>query len=131
MSDLMSTLTNLRTLRSVAKEMSLDALQEGLEKFKTIVTEREEQEAQSNAQNAEKNALIEKYRLMLQEEGITPEELLEKVQGKSSTKRAPRPAKYKFLDENGEEKTWTGQGRTPAALKAALDDGRSLKEFEI
>ncbi|EGU36842.1 H-NS family nucleoid-associated regulatory protein, partial [Vibrio scophthalmi] len=39
------------------------------------------------------------------------------------SKRAPRPAKYRYMDENGEEKTWTGQGRTPSALvDKNLDD---------
>ncbi|WP_312123587.1 H-NS family nucleoid-associated regulatory protein, partial [Pantoea vagans] len=46
-------------------------------------------------------------------------------------KRAPRPAKYSYTDENGEQKSWTGQGRTPAAIKKALDSGKSLDSFLI
>ncbi|WP_313685399.1 H-NS family nucleoid-associated regulatory protein, partial [Pantoea sp.] len=41
------------------------------------------------------------------------------------------PAKYSYTDENGEEKSWTGQGRTPAAIKKALDAGKSLDSFLI
>ncbi|HDL6251585.1 TPA: H-NS histone family protein, partial [Mannheimia haemolytica] len=44
---------------------------------------------------------------------------------------SPRPAKYKFVDANGNEKTWTGQGRTPKALQDALDSGKKLEDFAI
>ncbi|HDL8031932.1 TPA: H-NS histone family protein, partial [Yersinia enterocolitica] len=40
------------------------------------------------------------------------------------------PAKYKYIDENGETKTWTGQGRTPAVIKKAIEEqGKSLDDF--
>ncbi|HHF8101288.1 TPA: H-NS family nucleoid-associated regulatory protein, partial [Escherichia coli] len=44
---------------------------------------------------------------------------------------APRPAKYKYIDTDGSEKTWTGQGRTPRAIAAALEAGKTLEDFEI
>ena len=68
---------------------------------------------------------------MLVADGIEPEELMAMLSKAPKAKRAPRPAKYKFTDENGEEKTWTGQGRTPAALKKLLDEGKSLDDFLI
>ncbi|WP_227592205.1 H-NS family nucleoid-associated regulatory protein, partial [Klebsiella pneumoniae] len=50
----------------------------------------------------------------------------------TKTKRAARPAKYSYVDENGETKTWTGQGRTPAVIKKAMDEqGKSLDDFLI
>ena len=42
-----------------------------------------------------------------------------------------RPAKYKYVDENGQEKTWTGQGRTPLTIQKALNEGKSLNDFAI
>ncbi len=77
---------------------------------------------------------LEALRKMMEEEGINPEELLGSFSGKSSAKkksREPRPAKYKFTDENGEVKTWTGQGRTPKALAEQLASGKSLEDFLI
>ncbi|HBW5265460.1 TPA: H-NS histone family protein, partial [Klebsiella pneumoniae] len=46
-------------------------------------------------------------------------------------KREPRPAKYAYVDDAGEQKTWTGQGRTPAPIKAQLDAGKTLEDFLI
>ncbi|WP_149542734.1 H-NS family nucleoid-associated regulatory protein, partial [Serratia marcescens] len=35
-----------------------------------------------------------------------------------------------YKDENGELKTWTGQGRTPAVIKKAIEEqGKSLDDF--
>jgi DNA-binding protein H-NS len=48
----------------------------------------------------------------------------------SKPKRAPRPAKYKYL-VNGKEKTWTGQGRIPSAIQEQLDAGKNLDDFLI
>ena len=68
---------------------------------------------------------------MLLADGIDPEDLLATLQAAPKAKRAPRPAKYRFEDENGESKTWTGQGRMPTALKNHVDAGRQLEDFEI
>ncbi|WP_422119903.1 H-NS family nucleoid-associated regulatory protein [Klebsiella variicola] len=46
-------------------------------------------------------------------------------------KREPRPAKYAYIDDADEQKTWTGQGRTPAPIKAQLDAGKTLEDFLI
>ena len=50
---------------------------------------------------------------------------------RAGKKRQPRPAKYKFIDVNGETKTWTGQGRTPKPIAQALAEGKSLDDFLI
>lgn len=133
MSDTIKTLLNLRSLRALAREMTLEQLEESLEKLQTVVTERQETEAEEKAKNAEREQKLAQYREMLEQDGIDPEELLAALskQSKPKSKRAPRPAKYKFNDHNGDEKTWTGQGRTPSALQAQLDQGKKLEEFEI
>ncbi len=70
---------------------------------------------------------------MLLEDGIDLSELTaaDNTAGKTRAKRAPRPAKYQYTDENGEAKSWTGQGRTPAVIKQALDAGKKLEDFLI
>ncbi|PSV04928.1 H-NS family nucleoid-associated regulatory protein, partial [Photobacterium kishitanii] len=35
------------------------------------------------------------------------------------------------IDDNGNEKTWTGQGRTPKALKTSIENGANLDDFLI
>lgn len=132
MSDSLKALNNIRTLRAQARELQLSDLEEMLEKFSVVVSERREENQASEAAVREKEEKLAKYRELLLSEGIDPNELLGLLQpsGKTRAKRAPRPAKYKYI-EDGQEKQWTGQGRTPAVIKAALDSGKSLEDFLI
>ncbi|MBA5600991.1 H-NS histone family protein [Pectobacterium aroidearum] len=133
MSEALKLLNNIRSLRAQARETDLATLEEMLEKLTVIVEERREEEAKTQQEQAERLAKIEALRAKLLEDGIDPAELLGSVSATKSTKskRAPRPAKYKYVDENGSEKLWTGQGRTPKAIAAALENGKTLEDFEI
>ena len=134
MSDALKSLNNIRVLRAQAREMALTDLEEMLEKLTVVVSERREESQAAEAAGREKAEKLAKYREMLLSDGIDPNELFsttEQAGGKVRAKRAPRPAKYKYTDENGEEKQWTGQGRTPAVIKAALDAGKTIDDFLI
>jgi DNA-binding protein H-NS len=133
MSDSLKALNNIRTLRAQAREFPLSELEEMLEKLIIIVTERREESQAEEAAVREKAEKLAKYRDLLLGDGIDPTELLGALQsaGKARSKRAPRPAKYKYTDEDGQEKNWTGQGRTPAVIKAAIESGKSLDDFLI
>lgn len=107
MSEALKILNNIRTLRAQARECSLDTLEEMLEKLEVVVNERREEESQVQAEVEERARKLQQYRDMLIADGIDPNELLQslgsvKVAGKS--KRAARPAKYQYTDENGEVK---------------------------
>lgn len=132
MNEAIKILNNIRTLRAQAREISLEALEELLEKLTAIVEDRRTEEASVQQQNAERQAKIEALRAKLLEDGIDPSELLESVKSTSpKSKREPRPAKYKYVDENGNEQTWTGQGRTPKAIATALGSGKKLEDFSL
>ncbi|CAG75793.1 DNA-binding protein Hns [Pectobacterium atrosepticum SCRI1043] len=133
MSEALKILNNIRTLRAQARETDLATLEEMLEKLTTIVEDRREEEVSAQQQNAGRQAKIEAFRAQLLEDGIDPSELLGSASATKSakSKREPRPAKYKYVDENGNEKLWTGQGRTPKAIAAAIENGKSLEGFAI
>ncbi|WP_394521836.1 DNA-binding protein (plasmid) [Pantoea sp. SGAir0184] len=133
MSDALKALNNLRTLRAEARNIEVAVLNEMLEKFAVVVAERREETAAESAALREKEEKLALYKEMLRKDGITINELAQLNQGetKSKAKRAPRPAKYKFTDEQGNEKFWTGQGRTPSPIKSAIDAGGSLDDFLI
>ncbi|GAK84362.1 DNA-binding protein H-NS [Vibrio ponticus] len=134
MSELTKTLLNIRSLRAYSRELTLEQLEEALEKLTLVVTERKEVEEEERAARAEQEAKLAAIAEQIAKDGIDVDALISALAGETKTKtkskRAPRPAKYKYLD-NGEEKTWTGQGRTPSAIQAELDSGKSLEDFLI
>lgn len=135
MSEALKILNNIRTLRAQARECTLETLEEMLEKLEVVVNERREEESAAAAEVEERTRKLQQYREMLIADGIDPNELLNSlaaVKSGTKAKRAQRPAKYSYVDENGETKTWTGQGRTPAVIKKAMDEqGKSLDDFLI
>lgn len=133
MSSMLKNLNNTRSLRAMAREFSVDVLEDMLEKFRVVTKERRDEEEQLQRQRAEQQAKINALLAQMQADGISPEELLSitPATARSVKKRQPRPAKYRFIDLNGETKTWTGQGRTPKPIAQALAAGKSLDDFLI
>ncbi|SUY92757.1 H-NS homolog stpA [Buttiauxella agrestis] len=134
MSEAIKSLNNIRTLRAQARELPLEVLEEVLEKLTVVVEERREDDSAKQAEIEERNQKLQTFRQMMEDEGINPEDLLGVFSAKSDKVkkvREPRPAKYKYTNEDGETKTWTGQGRTPKALAKQLAAGKSLDEFLI
>ncbi|HDZ0749613.1 TPA: H-NS histone family protein, partial [Klebsiella pneumoniae] len=104
MSETLKALNNIRTLRAQARETDLATLEEMLEKLTTIVEDRREEEASSRKEQEERQAKLEAFRQKLLEDGIDPAELLLAVgstKPKTKSTRTPRPAKYKYTDDNG------------------------------
>ncbi|WP_298440447.1 H-NS family nucleoid-associated regulatory protein [uncultured Ferrimonas sp.] len=130
MAEFIEVLTHGRRLKAQLKALSLEELQEVIEKMQAIAVEREEELKVENEANAERIAKIEALRKMMAEDGISVDDLGAMAEVKVRKKRAPRPPKYK-IEVNGEEITWTGQGRTPKAIKERLDAGANLDDFLI
>ncbi|HHE0459560.1 TPA: H-NS family nucleoid-associated regulatory protein [Vibrio parahaemolyticus] len=128
-------INNIRTLRAIARDTPMDVLLELREKINVVVEERiqeeEEKKIEQEIQKKKLEAIIQK----VNSEGIEVNELIAALGATGAKKagktRAPRPAKYKYVDSNGKEKTWTGQGRTPSVIQEALDNGKKLEDFSI
>lgn len=131
MSNVLKTLSNIRSLRSLAREASLEQLEILLDKLTIVIEEKREEIKAEKLEQAKRLENLNKYKEMLAKDGISPDELASLLGHSAPEKKVrkpiePRPAKYKFLDVNGNEKTWTGQGRTPRELV-----GKNLADFEI
>ncbi|MGK9467844.1 H-NS family histone-like protein [Pantoea agglomerans] len=136
MSEDLKVFSNIRTLRAQARETSLEILEEILEKFAAIVEEKRLEEESGKKEQEERKVKLDAIREQLLADGIDPQELLGNYGASSTLKkpkssRNPRPAKYKYTDEDGNEKSWTGQGRTPKAIAYAIDNGKKLEDFAI
>lgn len=126
MNEFLKVLLNIRSLRAACRDLTLEQLEEGLEKLSAIVDERRQDESAERQAREEHQKKIAEYAEMLKAAGIDPAELVNTVVPENTkvSKRAPRPAKYRYLD-NGVEKTWTGQGRMPSVIAKAVAEGKS------
>ncbi|ELB2794055.1 H-NS family nucleoid-associated regulatory protein [Aeromonas dhakensis] len=133
MSEFLKVLLNVRSLRAALRELSLDQLKEAHEKVEAIYLERLEVAEKEQAAQAEHQHKLAEFQAMLALAGIDPTELVGSAPAAAAAtkaKRASRPPKYRYV-ENGVEKTWTGQGRTPKFLAQQLMQGRQLDDFLI
>ena len=132
MTDVLKVLTNIRSLRVIARDLALEQLESILEKIQLVVAEKKEELLKVQQEESERQERITKYKELLKQEGITADELAEILcSDVVRKKRESRPAKYQYVDESGVTKTWTGQGRTPKAIQVELDKGKPLSSFEI
>ncbi|MGT4070883.1 UNVERIFIED_CONTAM: H-NS histone family protein [Aeromonas hydrophila] len=133
MSEFLKVMLNIRSLRVALRELSLEQLKEAHEKIELIYQERLEVAEKEEVAQAEHQQKLAEFQAMLAQAGIDPTELVGSAPAAATaakTKRAPRPPKYRYV-ENGVEKTWTGQGRTPKFLAQQLEQGRQLDDFLI
>jgi len=131
MSSFQKTFLNARSLNAATRELSVEQLEETLIKLQAIITDRKNAEEEANAAAEERIAKMQEYKDMLIEDGIDLSEFAEHFSGgKTRQKKAALPPKYKYMD-NGEEKTWSGYGRTPAVIKNAIAEGKSKDDFLI
>ncbi|MEC6164632.1 MULTISPECIES: DNA-binding protein StpA [Klebsiella] len=131
MSLLLEKLNNIRSLRAMSREFSIDVLEDMLAKLRTVTEEKRAEEQAAQAQRAEHQEKLNTWLELMIADGITPEQLVghNSASSKGNKKRQPRPPKYRFTDHTGAEKTWTGQGRMPKPLAKAMAEGKSLDSF--
>ena len=129
----LSSLKNIRSLRAQTRNMATEELEAIREKLNILIEERQTELKAAEAECREKAEKLAMYHELLLEDGISPAELLDGIKRPARQKktRAPRPAKYKYIDANNEIRHWTGQGRTPSPVKKAIENGQSLNDFLI
>ncbi|SQI97344.1 DNA-binding protein H-NS [Klebsiella oxytoca] len=98
MSLLLEKLNNIRSLRAMSREFSIDVLEDMLAKLRTVTEEKRAEEQAAQAQQAEYQEKINTWLELMTADGITPEELVghATATSKGGKKRQPRPAKYRF-----------------------------------
>ncbi|MCX4117210.1 H-NS family histone-like protein [Aeromonas hydrophila] len=137
MSDFLKVLLNVRSLRAALRELSVDQIDDALQKISLIYDERKDEDDKKKQQEAERIAKLKEFADLLELEGINPKELVSHMGLSDSTenatiktKRPQRPAKYRYTD-GLETKEWTGQGRMPKAIAEAINNGKALEDFLI
>ena len=123
-------LSNSRFIKSAIKGATFEQLNTIREKVNFVVESLIED---AKAQEEEAKARLDKIAKIKEDllsQGLTIEDLVSLEPAKVNKGRK-FPPKYRFTDENGQERTWSGQGARPRALQKLLDEGQSLESFLI
>lgn len=123
-------LNNIRTLRVLLREeITIQDLEEFKDKILSVLEEKKEEEKMIAEKQKQQQEKLEEVKQILEQKGLTTEDLsafLNITEVKEKKERKKAEPKYKFLDAQGNEKLWTGQGRTPKELV-----GKNLEDFLI
>jgi DNA-binding protein H-NS len=141
--ELLKILCSVRSLRVAMRDLPMETQEKIQDNVLMVVSDNQTafqiQEEERKRKEQERQAAIEKVNELLAQNGMTFNDLLPEAgattsdspaKAKAKTKRQPRDPKYRWV-QDGEEKTWTGQGKTPKFLAEKLAAGRSLDEFLI
>lgn len=80
-----------------------------------------------NFEKQRKAETLVELKALAHAKGFSLEELLVNSNGKNTKK----PVAPKYADPSNPENTWTGRGRKPKWLVAALESGQSVEEFAL
>ncbi len=106
------------------------------EKLNVVIEERREDAEREAAERRELEAKRQQAIEYIISLGLDPESLLapvtaDTVKTRRKAKGGVRKAKYRFKDENGEIREWSGNGKRPLALQKLLDEGHFMEDFLI
>ncbi len=108
------------------------------EKLNAVIEERRKDVEREAAERKKLEAKYQQAVEYIVSLGFDPEVCLVPVSaiaGATETKRKPkgsvRKAKYIFEDENGDTKTWPGNGKMPLALRKQVNGDYTLEAFLI
>lgn len=131
MTDFIDIISDKRRTKAQLKKLSESELLAVQEKFNSAVSDVAELFEEQRAAEAEKKQKADEILQQMKDAGISIEELAGNASTSKVSNRKKLPPKYKFINEDGEAKTWTGQGRMPSVLKQAVDSGKPLENYLI
>lgn len=132
MKNILRILLNLHSLRMFARTLTLSQLEDIYRKLSIVVDEARKLELNEQMELKRKQAQLADATIRIAETGLDTEDIISALSKHAPKKRKPRPAKYKYVDGWGKNRTWTGQGRMPNVIQKAIKSGnKTLEDFSI
>jgi len=119
MTDFIKILTRKNSLRKQCSEMGLAEIDKVIEDLTAIRAEIEETAAQKAEEEQAKKEKVEQIQRLMKEAGVDLEELKKGIEPAAARKSVK--AKYVIADDEGNEHTWSGRGRTPVAFREYME----------
>lgn len=127
----LSVLRKKSSLRAVLRKCSKREIEGILARFVEIQNELEEEKALEEKMEEERQQKILEISRLVEESGLSIEELAAVKGGSPMRTRRKVHPKYRLVDEQGETHLWTGRGRTPVWVREYIEQGGALEDLEI
>ncbi|WP_019001814.1 H-NS family nucleoid-associated regulatory protein [Succinimonas amylolytica] len=133
---LKSALSTVKSLKTATKDLTIAELQDIITKVNQVIEERKQEIADRENRLKAYEEALKQIDAIRESSGISEEDFLAHYtkntapsEKKERKPRKPVVPKYRYTTLAGEEKLWTGQGKTPLPLKERMDaDGITDKE---
>lgn len=129
MSEFISIINNQRRLKAQLKELPIEEVRAIHSKFEAVLSQLEELDAERQKQEQEKQEKIAELKAEAARLDIDLRDLVDTSAARS--RKQPREPKYEYTTDDGQRKTWTGQGPTPKPIRKAIENGKSLEDHLI
>ncbi len=133
MSSMLHKLNNIRSLRALSREFSIDVLEEMLEKLRIVTEEKRTQQQQAAQQQAEYQEKVNTWLELMRADGISPDELVADIQppkaGGKSVNRARRNIVIPII--LAQRKPGPDREECRSRLPRLSPEGKSLDSFLI
>lgn len=118
-------LLKVSTVKSLGKFLNSDQIDSLIEKLLTLSEELKEQEKLEQEIEAKKQKAIDEIKEMVRSKGLSLDDLLPNNSG-NKPKRKPGgrshfEPKYKWINGDGTEGYWSGQGVIPKAMRLIME----------
>ncbi|MCV6587925.1 MAG: H-NS histone family protein [Marinobacterium sp.] len=127
MSEFISKLLRKNSLRKECGELSVAEIEKVISDLSDILADRQNAEAEKEAELAAKKKVIDDIQARLNEAGLT----LEDLGGTATSEKRTVAPKYRLIDEHGKPHEWSGRGRTPRVFQERFDKGAQKEDFLI
>lgn len=107
-------------------QLNLEQLKELLKKVPAEIKRRTDE-----VSNAARDAAIEKLKAFAREQGYSLEELAGTKKTRKASTAVRKPIAAKYANPLNKTETWTGRGRKPLWVQAALNQGQTLESLLI
>ncbi len=128
-------LYSIRNLRQALEGQSTKKIDELIARINEIKAEHAEAEKRALEDREKKLSGLKQIKSIITEFGLTQNDL-EGIEASTASsgregRRVMKP-RYRFTGEDGVERTWSGQGKTPTALRLLMErDGTKKDDYLI
>ena len=115
--------SNRQSLREEILTLSQAQQAKVIQNLNMVILERHAEIEANDSARQERRLKIQRILAMIKNDNLDVESVVAEMLASATPASAKTlsPARYIYIDKNGQEKTWSGRGRTPDVIRQAIE----------